>query len=730
MKTVIETTLPLTAISASATTDKVRKCHPGNMHLWWNRSPVDSSAAVLYSAIMDETKDDTCEQGALEDIAKGIVSPYRKGLSHTTNVITDPFSGFGGLTLAAQKLGVPVLSGDLNSVAVILTKAATEIPSHFASFVPVYPDAQVGVYQGANGLAEDVEYYGRQIWNEIKKQIGCYYPQEAGQDVFSWIWVRTVPCSNPACRCRVPLSSSFVLSKKRSNEYWAEPVMKDNAVSYIIHHGICPKNKETNKISSNGAKFQCPVCHELITDDYIKNAGKGEQLGIQIMAVAVNSKNGRDFFAPTEEQIRATNCPHLDDLPPGSLPDNTRWFSTPGFGLTDYKDLYTDRQLLLMTTLCDLINETRSKIQMDAVAAGMRDDKIPLVEGGKGAFAYSQAVSVYLALVVGKLANFQSTICTLDNRKGNIRAAFTRQAIPMTWTFAEGNPFSEATGNYLNMLKNVTESIANLPCDGEVIVKQQDATKMDFPEKSILFTELPYMDNVGYADLSDYFYIWLRRCLRDVYPDLFEKIVTSKEELSSIPEHYGGDVEKGKQAYYNGIRRMLKNFRSKASVDYPSMLFYEFSKNDQESIISDGYGTITTWENMIDSLHKTDFQVTAVWPVRTEKANEKYESIRVVVVFRIRTENRRITRRAWINELKRELPESLAVTYSGDIEQDDRAISALGPGLASFMKYKQIINADGSEMSVHDGMQIIWQEAEEYLNQEIKESAEAETKEV
>ena len=435
------------------------------------------------------------------------------------------------------------------------------------------------------------------------------------------------------------------------------------------------------------------------------------------MSVCVQNKQGRFYLNPDEEQINAANRAMSEDAPVGALPNNTRWFSPPGFGMKDYADLYTSRQLLLMTTLCDLVSREMAQITKDAVAAGMSNDGRSLSDGGTGALAYGQAIGVYLALVIGKLANFQSSICTWDNRNGNVRATFTRQAIPMTWVFAEGNPFSTPAGNYDTMLQNVVDSVARLRAHSGTSVAQRNARTMKFPENAILFTELPYYDNVGYADLSDYFYVWLRRCLKDVYPDLFEKVVTSKEELSSIPEHYDGDTSKGINEYRVGIRKMLEHFYENASSNYPSILFFEYGKQDDKAFSQSNESELSPFEDLLNSLIQTGFSVTGIWPIRTEKANTKFETFRVAVVFRKKADSQQgATRRGFINMLKRELPPMLDTAYSFNVNDEDKLVAGLGLGMQLFTEYNKVINADGSEMKIHDALLIIWQEVMDYLN--------------
>lgn len=723
---IIEKNLPLHELSASATSDKARKGHPGDLHMWWKRSPITSSYALLLAALFDaeDTDNEDLINKVLSDNGNALRLCLKNNEAFQVKVV-DPFSGFGGLTIAAAQTGIPTESGDLNSVAALLTKCAAEIPAIFADKASVHPEGQRMLGEGNIGIAEDVQYYGERIGNELKDNLSSLYPKYGSEECFSWIWVRSTECANPVCKREMPLSSSYVLSQKKGKEYWAEPVQENGKTKFKIHRGVCPKDKETNKVGSMGAKFSCPFCGEVITDEFVKKQGSKGKLGNLLMAVAVDSKEGRDFYSPSEDQLNATSIAIPVDLPAGELPNNTRWFGTPAFGMKEYKDLYIARQLHTLCALSDMIKKYQTVITADAIKAGMVDDSTTLNNGGTGALAYGQAISVYLALVLGRLANYFSTICTWDNRKGNLRAAFTRQAIPMTWTYAEGNPFSNITGNYDSCLKSVTAAIRNLPCNGKVSVRQADGIAYDYPENSILFTELPYLDNIGYADLSDYFYIWLRRCLSDVYPELFERIVTSKEELSSIPEHYDDDPIKAKAAYAEGIKRLFLNFKDKASTEYPSMVFFEYSRKDEDSIINGMSEDESTWEMFLGNIINAGFMITRVWPIRTEKPSDKVESVRVLVVFRPKKENaEQSTRRAWVSVLRRELPERLDEDYSSDIDEEDKDIVAMGQGLAIFSRYKRILNADGSKMCAHDALQLIHQETEDYKRSHDKEQVE------
>ena len=717
MKTKIEGALSLRLINQSAMAERAKKEHPGNMHLWWNRSPIDSSKELLTVALMPA-------EGCSDD--------------NFEVTVVDPFAGFGGLALAAEEAGFSVIAGDLNSVATVLTKAATEIPTRFTNTPAVSQDAENRIYMGAEGLAEDIRCYGAGVRKELASRLKSIYPDsiEVDQDikkVYAWIWTRTVACPNPACGCKMPLANSYVLSKLKKREYYVQPEVTGKKIFFRVVKGSSADAQQGNKVGSSGAKFKCPACGEITTDEYVKSMGLKKQLGIQLMAIGYEGPTGREYFSPTKEHLEAAAVATPADVPLGELPDNTRWFSPPLFGLKTYADLYSPRQLVLMSTLCEQIAKIRGKIYEDAKRAGFADDGVSLAKGGSGALAYSEAVSVYLSFVADKLANFQSEICTWDNRNGNIRASFTRQAIPMTWVFAEGNPFSSVTGNYDTMLQDIVRSVKNLPCGAAATVIQGDGTQFDFPENSILFTELPYYDNVGYADLSDYFYVWMRRCLKDVYPDLFEKVVTSKEELTSIPEHYNGDGKAAKRAYEEGIRRLCRNFAKSASGSYPSLIFFEFGKADELAMTTESMAPneMSPWENLLDALIQAGFHITAVLPVRTEKPNERYETVRVCVVFRkLREDAPQTTRRGFVNELKKVLPGLLEERFQADMDDWDRPIVGMGCGVSLFSQYKKVINADGTIMNVHDALQVIWTGVTEYIQELESQEEGSEIKEV
>lgn len=709
MKKLIETALPLSKVNEKTISERTVAGHPANLHMWWGRSPQYSSIVSLTAALVDsaETQDEI--KSRLDRVLDGNYSEF--GDKPT---VFDPFSGFGGISLAAQMLGLPVVAGDLNPIAVMLTKAATEIPAKFAGCRPVNDYSLIKDYAGSEGLAEDVQYYGEWLEQKAKEKLKDIYPGEPEGNPAAWIWARTVKCPNPACGCQIPLASSYVLRSKGNEDIWAEPVAQEGTVRFELKTGICPKEHKSNKIGSQGAIFRCPACGSLTTDAYVKQMGQAHQLGAQMMAIVLETEDGLHYIAPNDLQQSAANVPVPENIPPGEIPDNPHWFSPPGFGFKNYTDLFSPRQLAMLTTLCDLLCEVQDKVASDALAAGMNASGGGLAQGGTGALAYGQAIGVYLAFVIDKMADANSTICSWRTTGGGLRNTFGRQAIPMVWTFAEGNPFSSITGNFKTTLKNIVACIKQLPCGSQVTTYQGDAVIVDYPDNVMVCTELPYYKSIGYAHLSDYFYIWMRRSLKPIFPELFNPIVTSKEELTTVGQFYGRSKEECEHEYEEKLRKILSKLFICANEKYPSLLFFEYHKVDA-NVMRVESTEVSPWETMVQSMQDVGFAINAVWPMRSKAYSEKADGTRILIVARKMDKSEMTTRRGFITALKRELPEMLEKAFCAGVDGWDREIVAMGCGLSIFTRYKRVMNADGSNMVVHDALQLIYQEIRDLI---------------
>lgn len=760
-KKLIEVALPLEAINAEAAREKsIRHGHPSTLHLWWARRPLAAARAVIWSSLVDDPsahpelypteEAQNAERqrlfGILEKLVKWensndpeVLAAAKAEILRSTNnnppALLDPFAGGGAIPLEAQRLGLEAHAHDLNPVAVMINKAMIEIPPRFAGQAPVNPDSRTRLdgatgWQGAQGLAADVQYYGEWMKREAFRRIGHLYPKvkvphELGggeATVIAWIWARTVKCPNPACGCEMPLASTFVLSKKKGKEAWVKPITEGTSVHFEVQYGKCPKEYESFKVGRS-AIFKCPCCGEITTDAYVKQHGKGHEMGSQLMAVVGEGKHGRIYLSPDVEQTIAADVPAPESYPSGAMPENPRWFSPPAFGMTDYSDLFTNRQLTALTTFSSLVAEAQAKAEADAVAAGVVNDHIALSAGGSGARAYGEAVGIYLALIVDRLADRGSSICSWDSGYVKIRNTFGRQAIPMTWDYAEGNPFSNSTGSISSMIEWVAKCLIEFPAHGASEVSQFDAQSDCGLRNIMVSSDPPYYDNIGYADLSDFFYVWMRQSLKDTYPKLFRTMLVPKaEELVATPYRFEGSTEKARDFFEDGMLHTCQQIYQYAREDIPVTIYYAYKQSDTDE---DSKTASTGWETMLSAIIRAGFAITGTWPMRTEMANRSIASgtnalaSSIVLVCRKRPADApQTTRRGFIAELKRELHPALQKLQRSNIAPVDLAQSAIGPGMGVYSRYGRVLEADGSAMTVRSALQIINQELDVYFNEQ------------
>ncbi|SHE99646.1 DUF1156 domain-containing protein [Desulforamulus putei] len=784
-KKLIEVALPLEAINKESAREKsIRHGHPSTLHLWWSRKPLATCRAVLFASLVDDPgtylEGKTAEQErqrlfelieelvkwensnneavlnkARREIArsvarqKGIALPddmppeqVKAFLAEQAPPVLDPFAGGGSIPLEAQRLGLKAYASDLNPVAVLINKAMIEIPPRFANLPPVNPEARSRIgsevaYQGAAGLAEDIKYYGRLVRDLAHEKIGRLYPpvqlppaQGGGEArVIAWLWARTVKCPNPACGAQMPLASKFWLSKKKGKAAWVEPVVDHQAgppeVSFQVRTG--QGGPPDGTVNRRGAACLC--CGTPVPFDHIRAEGQAGRMQAQLMAVVAEGQRGRVYLNPTEEQVSIAGRAVPEWKPESELPRNPRDFKTPNYGMYTYADLFTNRQLVALTTFSQLVNHIRRVVEKDALAAGMASDETPLAQGGTGAKAYAEAVAVYLGLAVDRCADYWSTIATPGD--GFIRNTFARQAIPMSWDFIEGNPFSESTGNWLGACNWIALVLNELPKNGWGKVYQADATQKQEVvniNNKIISTDPPYYDNIGYADLADFFYVWLRYSLKDIYPELFRTMLTPKaEELVATPYRFQGNRDKAKEHFEIGLQKSFKNMCNVTNSNYPVTVYYAFKQveNDGEG----GTGNLgqhqlasTGWETMLTGLVTSGFQITGTWPMRTERTARTVSlgtnalASSIVLVCRPRPQDAPVaTRRELLSALKKQLPKSLKELQHSHIAPVDLAQAAIGPGMAVFSSYSKVLEADGSPMTVRTALALINQVLDEYM---------------
>ncbi|WP_292046583.1 MULTISPECIES: DUF1156 domain-containing protein [unclassified Brevundimonas] len=807
-KKLIEVSMPLEAINtASAREKSIRHGHPSTLHLWWARRPLAACRAVIFGQLVDDpsswpdrfpTKEEQdAERDRLHDVIRNIVdwpgskaedqarweraldaaraeiarsvawarndaAPEGRGavlayIAEHAPPVYDPFSGGGSIPLEAQRLGLRAYGSDLNPVPVLISKALVEIPPKFAGMAPVRPGAERSAldqpWRGAQGLAEDVRYYGRWMREQAKARIGHLYPEVTlpngkSTTVIAWLWARTVRSPDPAAKgAMVPLASSFVLSSKAGKE----------AVVHMVHDAAAPDGWRF-EVQQGGVSGEdlaaakdgtigratggtCALTGAPMPFKYVREEGRAGRMGVRLMAVVAEGDRSRLYLTPTSEQEEAAIGAKPSWKPDTALPANTRDFKTPLYGLNTYGDLFTDRQLVALTTLADLVGEARARALSDAEVAftdrGLPTDATSLAERGRGPQAYADAVATYLAFALAKLTDNASTVCSWHSgaEHQKIRATFSRQAIPMVWDYAEGNVFSESTGNYFRQVELSAEALSRVGSGIEGEIFQINAAANGYPVRPIaISTDPPYYDNIGYAELSDYFYVWLRRSLAGVWPDLFRRLQTPKaEELVATPYRAPDRTEMARRAgrddhpiltdwdrlspkdraereFMFGMGQALKAMRDASTPEVPLAIYYAFKQSEKSE---DGVSS-AGWASFLQAVVDSGLMIDGTWPMRTELANRMIGSgtnalaSSIVLVCRQRPESARtVSRRDFLAELRRDLPEAVARMRAAGIHPVDIPQAALGPGMKVFSQYAAVREADDSAMSVGRAITLI-----------------------
>jgi putative DNA methylase len=695
---------------------------------------------------------------------------------HKLPAFHDPFAGGGALPLEAQRLGLESYASDLNPVAVLINKAMIEIPPRFVGKPPVNPAAQndkqlfAKGWKGAQGLAEDVRYYGKWMRDEAEKRIGHLYPKVAAVQeadgsyrhataeeirnpnsairnltVIAWLWARTVKSPNPAfADVDVPLASTFMLSTKSGKEAYVEPVIENrnqelgnssdgSPISYPLSSTSSPGYRFTVKTgkppdaeaAKSGTKmargsFRCLMSGVPIRYEYIDDEANAGRMGERLMAIVAEGERGRVYLPPTERMVAIARSA----VPTwkSDAPSRGTWASNAQgrrYGFRTFGDYFTPRQLVALTTFSDLVGEAMERIRHDALAAGLPDDGKPLRDGGKGAMAYAEAVGVYLAFALSKVANIGSSIASWMSDRGAFRETFARQAIPMVWDYAESNPFADAGGSLGTALDKGAMVIDSFPASTAASACQFDAATQTITSGKLVSTDPPYYDNIGYADLSDFFYVWLRRSLRPVFPNLFATLAVPKaEELVATPYRHGSK-DKAEKFFLDGMTQAMHRLAEQSHPAFPVTVYYAFKQSESES---DAGTASTGWETFLDAVIRAGFAISGTWPMRTEGAGRMIAkdtnalASSIILVCRKRAADASTaTRREFVAALKRELPDALRLLQAGNIAPVDLAQAAIGPGMGVFTRYARVLDAEGKPMTVREALALINQTLDEAL---------------
>ena len=787
-KKLIEVALPLEAINkASAREKSIRHGHPSTLHLWWARRPLAAARAVIFAQMVDDpsahpdifktekaqekerqrlfkiiedlvlwenTTNEEVLQRARDEIwqswratcAENADHPRAKELfdRHKLPAFHDPFAGGGSIPLEAQRLGLESYASDLNPVAVLICKAMIEIPPKFAGKPPMNPESRKKIgsqtgWKGAQGLAEDVRYYGKWMRDEAEKRIGHFFPKvevtvEMTKDradlkhyagkkltVIAWLWARTVKSPNPAfAQIDVPLVSSFMLSTKAGKDAYVEPVIEGTSYRFAVRVGK-PKDEEAAKSGTKLARgsFRCLLSGVPIRYEYIDDEANAGRMGERLMAIVVEGDRGRVYLSPTPEHEAVARRAQPTWKP--EAPSRGTWASNAQgrrYGFVTFGDYFTRRQLVVLTTFSNLVQEAGEHIKRDALGTEFSREDLGFFSGGRGAKAYADAVGVYLAFAVDKCSDYWSSICSWHNSGEKMRNTFGRQGIAMSWDYAEANPFCDSSGNWMAMVDWVWKAIETMPASISGHVTQTDAQTQVLSADHVISTDPPYYDNIGYADLSDFFYVWLRRALKSIVPALFTTVAVPKAEELVADSYRHGGKQKAEGFFLEGMTRAMHQLSSQPHPGFPVTIYYAFKQAEaqNESTVSTG------WDTFLDAIIRSGFAISGTWPMRTELANKliglnaNMLASSIVLVCRPRgADAATVPRREFVTALKAELPLALAHLQRGNIAPVDLAQAAIGPGMAVYTRYAKVIDAEGKSLTVREALALINQTLDESL---------------
>jgi putative DNA methylase len=776
-KKLIDVSLPLEAINEASVAEKfIRTGHPSVLHQWWSRKPLVAARSVLFASLVDDPSEYIVEadkiieererllhllsqltlwensnnqvvldQARLEiarSLARqnGLPTPIGRGavldfLSAHAPVVLDPFAGGGSIPFESQRLGLTSQSSDVNPIAVLINKATVEIPARFFDKPVVHPlsdDKQMDLGKrstGIRGLVEDFRYYGNWVQDQAEKQLTHLYPKvqlppERGKGeatVVAWIWAHVVRCPNPACGAEMPLASKWELSQKKGHETWVEPIVDHSTQPAKVRYTIATGKGTLPEGTVGRRGANCLVCGSAVPLEYLRQEATAGRMDNTIIAVAAAAKGGRIYSEPNDEQIKAARSTNPSWKPEQAINEGLAGNVT-SYGCKTFGDLFLPRQLVALTTLADLIREVRQVIEKDAIKIGLANDKIPLSAGGAGALAYAEAIATYLAFAFSKTLNRSNAFVPWGIAVECPVNLFSRQTIAFIWDFAESNVIFGPSGSFASMLENTVRALETIDLDipRRGVARQVDAASAGNGLPNIMIsTDPPYYDVISYSDLSDFFYVWMRPMLGDIYPDLFATMLTPKSQELIADAARSGSKDKAKIQFEDGMFKVFSHFKDIISPDFPLTIYYAYKQTEQRGT---DQKISTGWETILSGMINGGFVITGTWPMRTERAvkvaslDANVLASSIVLVCRPRPNNAEtINRQDFLLALKRELPPALKQLQQGNIPPVDLAQAAIGPGMAVYSRYKQVLESDGSPMPVRMALSLINQVLDEYL---------------
>ncbi|MBC8553108.1 MAG: DUF1156 domain-containing protein [Candidatus Brocadiales bacterium] len=719
-KKLIEVALPLEAINKACSKEKsIRHGHISTLHLYWARRPLSSARAVIFSSLIDDPSNnkDLSEDEVLKERNRlfkiieqlvlwknennqSLLGSVKHEINKSTNnqppVFLDPFAGGGAIPYEAQKLGLKSYASDLNPVSVVINKAQIEIPAMVKDLNPINPESKnkIASFSNAQGLAEDFNYYSKIVYKKAFERLSKYYPKSKnGESVIGWYWSRTVECSNPACSSVIPMLSNNVLVNKKNRKVWLKHKLDGNSVTFQVTESM--DVTEDSPKTGRGANFKCYHCHTISNSNYIKEKSKKKALGFQMIAKICNSGSKKTYYNIEEKDLEIFNQAQPEWTLDESMDENNPTLvSGRGYGINNWNEIFLSRQMLSLTVFVEEIKTIKDL----SISHGASEE-------------YANSLVVHLSMCFDRFLNRMTSFCRYHTGRESIEGALGRQMLPMIFDFVESNPFSEKTGSWISAISWSIKILNSSLINAAGYVDQIDARKAIYDlECPLIITDPPYYDNIMYADLSDFYYVWLKKLLKDIYPEIFATIKTPKTpEITANKHLYGGDSTKANEHFLNGLSDAAKLIADKANPNFPIIYYYAFKQSE-----TDKGGTASTgWETFLEGLIKTNCQITATWPIRTEMVTglvggTNVLSSSIIIAVRKRNHDGNIaTRKEFIKDLSLELEKSLLEMLQSNISPVDIQQSIIGPGMAVFTRYAKVLEADGGPMTVRTALQII-----------------------
>lgn len=753
-KKLIEVALPLAKINEESAREKsIRHGHPSTLHLWWARRPLAAARAVLWASLVDDPsahpdrfptpEAQLHERNRLFGILERLVpweatnDPRVLAEAHAEIVascdgelptVLDPFGGGGTIPLEALRLGLPSVTGDLNPVAVLIQRAMLEVPQRFAGRRPVHKDAagQQQLWEGARGLAADVEAYGQWMGRQVRDLVGHHYPKPTDKngkvvEPIAWFWARAVQSPDPSFSGEVPLVGSWTLVNKPGKPtIWVEPKVESGRVSYTVRSGGTAMAGTIGR-----GKGTCLATGSAIPNEYIKAEGQAGRMSQHLIAVAAQGDRSRVYLSPSEADVAGAR---VDDSaawrPAGAMSTHSQYMGTPRYGLDEWWKLFTPRQRVTIDAFCQALEDVKAAVLADALASGS-ELGASLRDGGDGAIAYGEAVSMYLAFVLDRAISRWNTLSIWHPGRESLEHIFRMQTVQMTWTFTEANPFSDSTGGWSGQIDWVTKALLHLPTGQRGWTAQRTAlARISEVGKFVLSTDPPYYDNVPYSDISDFFYVWMRRTLGSIWPDECATILTPKAEELVADQYRFGSRQAAKDHFENGMKAVFAAAAACSDPRFPATVFYAFKASES----NDDGQTSTGWETFLEGVLEAGLAITATWPMRTEMTggvrNSGRNSLASSVVLACRPRHvtaPMATRGEFLSAMRAEMTPAVRLLQDQNIAPVDLAQSAIGPGIAIFSRYAKVVEADGKSMAVRTALGLINEVLAEILSGEESE---------